>query len=167
MPENNNIMSLEGQLVGMPLAGPESFTPQQLAYLKRALGVDETVLWEGAASKGTVSLSESPMNFEYIAVYAQAKNPTGSDGFQYGNFGQFYNKILSSTLKNQGAFVDFVHMDGNNTTTGFTWYTLSTKWSGANTTTWTWCRSELNGSSVNDWYYLCRIVGIHRISGGN
>lgn len=125
---------------------------------------DETVLWEGSASKGTVSLSESPMNFEYIAVYAQAKNPTGSDGFQYGNFGQFYNKILSSTLKNQGAFADFVHMDGNNTTTAFTWYTLATKWSGANTTTWTWCRSELNGNSVNDWYYLCRIVGIHRIA---
>ena len=162
MPENNNIMSLEGQLVGMPLAGPESFSQKQLDYLKRALGVDETVLWEGSASKGTVSLSESPMNFEYIAVYAQARGPTGPDGFQYGNFGQFYNKILSSTLKNQGAFVDFVHMDGNNTTTEFTWYTLATKWSGANTTTWSWCRSELNGNPVNDWYYLCRIVGINR-----
>ena len=162
MPESNELLSVGAQLIGMPLAGPESFSQQQLAYLKQALGVDETVLWNGAASKGTVILSESPMNFEYIAVYAQAKNPTGSDGFQYGNFGQFYNKILSSTLKNQGAFVDFVRMDGNNTTTAFTWYTLSTKWSGANTTTWTWCRSELNGNSVNDWYYLCRIVGINR-----
>lgn len=129
----------------------------------------ETVLWDNpnGQSTGQLSLSESPLNFEYVAVYAQAKNPIGSDGFQYGNFGQFYSRMLSKTLKNQGAFVDFVHMDGNNTTTAFTWYSLTTKWSGASTTTWTWCRSELNGNSVNDWYYMLRIVGIHRIAGGN
>ena len=47
MPENNQLLSVEGQLVGMPLAGPESFSQAQLDYLKRALGVDETVLFEG------------------------------------------------------------------------------------------------------------------------
>ena len=47
MSENNQMMSVEGQLVGLPLAGPESFSQQQLEYLKRALGVDETVLWSG------------------------------------------------------------------------------------------------------------------------
>ena len=75
MPENNNIMSLEGQLIGMPTAGPESFSQQQLDYLKRALGVDETVLWEGASTVTNalkngagLTLSESPFNFEYIEV---------------------------------------------------------------------------------------------------
>ena len=69
MPESNEIMSVEGQLVGMPLAGPESFSQQQLDYLKRALGVDETVLWDGGNSGATsATLSESLMNFESIKI---------------------------------------------------------------------------------------------------
>ena len=68
MPENNQIMSVAGQLVGMPTAGPESFSQQQLDYLKRAIGVDETVLWSGlaAASDFPLSLSESLSNFEKV-----------------------------------------------------------------------------------------------------
>ena len=75
MPENNQMMSVEGQLVGMPLAGPESFSQQQLAYLKRAMGIDETVLWSGDtgaiidSTDGSVSLSETALNFEKIRLY--------------------------------------------------------------------------------------------------
>ena len=72
MPENNNIMSLEGQLVGMPLAGPESFSSEQLAYLKRALGVDETVLWENASGALSFTTSESINNFERIIIYMKS-----------------------------------------------------------------------------------------------
>lgn len=72
MPENNNIMSLEGQLVGMPLAGPESFSQQQLDYLKRALGVDETVLFEDTGTIGThvsrVVLSETSAHFSTLEI---------------------------------------------------------------------------------------------------
>ena len=68
MPENNQILSVEGQLVGLPLAGPESFSAQQLDYLKRALGVDETVLWKGTAAS-SVTCSESVSNFERIRVW--------------------------------------------------------------------------------------------------
>lgn len=76
MPENNQILSLEGQLIGLPLAGPESFTPQQLAYLKRALGVDETVLWTGEASgaSATMSLSEAFTNFKRVRFYIDEGN---------------------------------------------------------------------------------------------
>lgn len=69
----NEIMSVEGQLVGMPLAGPESFSQQQLDYLKRALGVDETVLSNTTylmADNPTISLSEPAWNFEYVDIYA-------------------------------------------------------------------------------------------------
>jgi hypothetical protein len=76
MPENNNIMSVEGQLVGMPLAGPESFSQQQLDYLKRALGVDETVLWTGEASgaSATMSLTEAFTNFKRVRFYIDEGN---------------------------------------------------------------------------------------------
>lgn len=71
MAGTNEIGSVEGQLVGLPLAGPETFTVQQLAYLKKALGVDETVLWEGSlGSTGSVqSLSESIFNFSAIEIH--------------------------------------------------------------------------------------------------
>lgn len=74
MPENNQILSVEGQLVGMPLAGPESFSQQQLYYLKRALGVDETVLWEGTAyDAGTaLTMSENCTNFNSLKIYGYA-----------------------------------------------------------------------------------------------
>ena len=47
MPESNEMMSVEGQLVGMSLAGPQSFSNQELNYLKGALDVDETLLFSG------------------------------------------------------------------------------------------------------------------------
>ena len=76
MPENNQILSIGNQLVGMPLAGPESFSQEQIAYLKRALGVDETVLYNYPSSgtvydstRKSISFSESCRNFERIRVY--------------------------------------------------------------------------------------------------
>ena len=73
MSENNQMMSVEGQLVGMPLAGPESFSQQQLNYLKRALGMDETLLYENSEGIGwnsnTINLSETWFNFERVRFY--------------------------------------------------------------------------------------------------
>lgn len=69
MAGTNEMGSVEGQLVGLPLAGPETFSQQQLAYLKQAMGLRETVLWEGNAVLNTkVQLSESVTNFEYVYI---------------------------------------------------------------------------------------------------
>lgn len=72
MSQSNELMSAGAQLIGMPLAGPESFSAEQLAYLKRALGVDETVLFEDTSTAGTavtsVVLSESSVNFEKLEI---------------------------------------------------------------------------------------------------
>lgn len=69
MAGTNEMGSVEGQLVGLPLAGPESFSVQQLAYLKQAMGLRETVLWEGNAGLNTeVQLSENVTNFEFVYI---------------------------------------------------------------------------------------------------
>lgn len=83
MAENNNIMSLEGQLVGMPLAGPESFSQQQLDYLKRALGVDETVLWSGSAVDGSITLSEAMSNFNEVEVWMECTQTNPKPIFKF------------------------------------------------------------------------------------
>jgi len=77
MPESNELLSAGAQLIGMPLAGPESFSQQQLDYLKRALGVDETVLWEGTSAMSenpSITLSESAQNFKFIDIYSLSHN---------------------------------------------------------------------------------------------
>ena len=86
---SNEIMSLEGQLCGIPLAGPESFSQQQLDYLKRALGVDETVLWSGSAVDGSITLSEAMSNFNEVEVWMECTQTNPKPIFKYaGNVGE-------------------------------------------------------------------------------
>lgn len=157
MPENNQMMSLEGQLVGMPLAGPESFSQQQLDYLKRALGVDETVLWEGTPTSSSyqITLSENLSNFEYFAVEWKSYERRYRDNFNAATTTQ------SITL---GAC--FVNADGN--------YEKSlTTWGTTDGSVYSW-KATIHGgfqssqsSSWNSNVVPLKIVGIHRISGGN
>lgn len=174
MPENNQILSVEGQLVGMPLAGPETFTPAQLAYLKGALGVDETVLWEAdltvavqdRAAGTTFTLSETPANFEILKVYCAKKWPVT----EANDCGAFCNEVSTAMLSKQNGGVMMLQgfMAANDVV-----YQLYTKLTGCLTTTITEASglqtSTGQGSLSASLIYLhpYRIVGIHRISGGN
>lgn len=173
----NEIMSMEGQLVGMPLAGPESFSQQQLDYLKRALGVDETELYSDDTGGVNPTLSETPMNFERIKIWFGTPR-TGTAG---RNIGMNFIEVLTSTLTGgrqgepsagylplQGVF----YGDNSNQTTP---YMSIGQYTGCNTTTWS---RSTNGNIIqilspsstqqsNDWIRIYKIVGIHRIAGGN
>ena len=163
---SNEIMSMKGQLVGMPLAGPESFSEQQLTYLKRALGVDETVLFtasgSGAAS-GTVS--EAYTNFERIRIEVGIGNQAGDDGCTFVEISTRFPKMWL-----------MYGMGGG----GVNAYYCASKFVFSDTTTW----SVTNGSSIlhadtsttvtgNTQYNaniktcVWKMIGIHRISGGN
>lgn len=161
----NEIMSVEGQLVGMPLAGPESFSQQQLDYLKRALGVDETVLWEGktGVENDTFTLSENVTNFEYILiqvapVYDSSAvnlkftvkssnnsfrfNTTSQDGS--GQYLSTFNVVVSGT---SGSIGRAKRIFINNST-------------GAVSVSANVITGDLQS-------YISKVVGIHRIAGGN
>jgi hypothetical protein len=89
MPENNQLLSVESQLVGLPLAGPESFSQAQLDYLKRALGVDETVLWTGSVVDGTITLSEAMSNFNEVEVWMECTQTNPKPIFKFnGSVGE-------------------------------------------------------------------------------
>lgn len=168
MPDNNNIMSMEGQIVGMPLAGPESFSQQQLEYLKRALGVDETVLWSGFKTDipntgvSSYTLSELASNFERIKIMYVLQS----------------NDWVQTTIGNAGCgSVEFVYgrsntyihsvMNGASSTDSFTLYDIDTNIYNMNTLTWG-VKSVLRGQASNGvWFHITKIVGIHRIAGGN
>ena len=163
MPENNNIMSIEGQLIGMPLAGPESFSQQQLDYLKRALGVDETVLWEGTDAT-TFTTSEAIENFDEIHFYV--------------NGGEGTNKVMAKAVLPMGwtdyssnlafSYGSPYSLDGS---LAITW---TTRYSRSNNT-FTFTSSYYGGGSGstpqanvnNNVGHMYKVVGINRIAGGN
>lgn len=173
MPENNQIMSVAGQLCGMPLAGPESFSQQQLDYLKRALGVDETVLWDGepTAASDDVTLSESVANFETIRVYANWKFNTTANIPCYieisSDIGQFsLNGFSTSSTTTQVTSEMQVYL----VTGTFTISTTTIK--PINIIRFQLTGTNGNSASVGNISYtdtlkICKVVGIHRISGGN
>ena len=170
MPENNQILSVEGQLVGMPLAGPESFSQAQLDYLKRALGVDETVLWEGASTVTNalkngagLTLSESPFNFEYIEVHWVP--------WAYSDPGTMKQEAVAKSFvtsaKPRIGMVNEWTDEGNNAVFLFTvnayftdskFYTTNIKY---------FMIGDWNVTSTGNGTYITKILGIHRISGGN
>lgn len=159
MSQPNELASVEGQLVGMPLAGPESFSAEQLAYLKRALGVDETVLYDCSDNyvygTNSVTLSESYKNFEIIQLLNSK-----------GDVQLFY------PANNQGnTLFTLIHA-----TNAYLWlipwtFTSDTVFSGATGKMWTVGSTtavDVARNAVYDrWIQPIKIIGVHRIAGGN
>lgn len=154
----------------MPTAGPESFSAQQLDYLKRALGVDETVLWEGASTVTNalkngagLTLSESPFNFEYIEVHWVP--------WAYSDPGTMKQesvaKAFVTSAKPRIGMVNEWTDEGNNAVFLFTvnayftdskFYTTNIKY---------FMIGDWNVTSTGNGTYITKIVGINRIAGGN
>ena len=162
----NEIMSVAGQLVGMPLAGPESFSQQQLDYLKRALGVDETVLWEDSngiyLNNDSAVLSETINNFESVAIYAEGVygGPLKKYEFIVISGGQY--RFVTESL--DGSDLLNVYFNVNITGTAVTVSRsklLKISYSSSAIT----C-SDLSATGTYK-SKIKKVVGIHRISGGN
>ena len=164
MAENNQMMSVEGQLVGLPLAGPESFSQQQLEYLKRALGVDETVLWEGAetiANNLEITLGEKFNNFERIRIYGEPwENWMPELWVEFFTDSRGTTKQISispSYLGASGAAIRIAQM----------MLTLSTnKITVTNTNLFSVQGTAVSTSSLVS-TVIRKVVGINRIAGGN
>lgn len=159
---NSEIMSMEGQLVGMPLAGPESFSQQQLDYLKRALGVDETVLWDGNGTSSTsFSLSENIANFDRVRVTWVNNNYVLTTEAA----------IHETTLYFGGAVFGWNSNDGSRMQISGGSYTISNNGTtltaaGGNQVYFGNSGSSYGGQSPKNMPIL-KVVGIKRIAGGN
>ena len=159
MPENNQILSVEGQLVGIPLqeytAGPGIVVDN----VNKVIKVDETVLYDGSSAT-SVTCSEAITNFELLRVYVTPAAVTTDNQYQIvemvpGKFGSYY--ILAGYVSN------LFHIYGGriassggtilNTENGFHMWVPIT--SGGNV------GNEASNSKI------VKVVGVHRISGGN
>lgn len=165
MSQPNELASVEGQLVGMPLAGPESFSQQQLDYLKAAMGIDETVLWEGTlgATATNIGMSESVKHFERLKVFIQCKTnsigrckiireiePTFTESTPISlNYLEAYDRASSTTTMNM------IYLQFTNETT-------ASLLGGSK-----WVNNTFTNSITTYDFNIVKIVGIHRIAGGN
>lgn len=156
-------MSVAGQLCGMPLAGPESFSQQQLEYLKRALGVDETVLSTttyGMSDNPTIILSEPAWNFEFVDIYALPHNTnTVPIVLRFATGGLVAN--------NQGSITVQAHAGGGGIRLNNGLLTIS---SSGNLVITESKQFSIIGTTVSQGTTassFIKIVGVHRIAGGN
>jgi hypothetical protein len=157
-------MSMEGQLCGMPLAGPESFSSEQLAYLKRALGADETVLWEGTSEMSgnpSITLSESAQNFKFIDIYSLPHNSNTQPIVTRVSVGDGITGTTPGT-----SFTVIGHASG----TGVRFNNSKLLLSGTTASFTEQKQFSIVGTTVstaNCSNSITKIVGIHRIAGGN
>lgn len=168
MSQPNELASVEGQLVGMPLAGPESFSAEQLAYLKRALGVDETVLWEGTKTAPTgdnrlslsVVFSETVANFEYLKIFYWYRKNNNNNAWKvdmcYVDNGSFHFTYQWPESATGNWFL--YRLYGNGTTaSGDGGYKTA-----SNIGTWGSYAGGMWGNGT-----IWKVIGCHRIAGGN
>ena len=153
---SNEIMSVEGQLVGMPLAGPESFSQQQLDYLKRALGVDETVLWTGEASgvNATMDLSEAYTNFERVRFVTYEGNP---------DIPYWWSEVCTNGT---ALYPSYVRTNSASDEVAGMWTLVSSNDNKTLTISIATIRKN-GGTKVANEGKIMKIVGINRIAGGN
>jgi hypothetical protein len=178
MPENNNIMSVEGQLIGMPLAGPESFSQAQLDYLKRALGVDETVLYDiGTASPTQITsdtdfnLSESFLNFTKIRVDYANSYGTGVLSGDAGTSRQLIEGPVVSTGLEMDVYGSTPASPNANSMFDCNCFVFNPSYPSKLTVKSMNKRRNMSDSTISGQssrgVKLYRVIGVGRIAGGN
>lgn len=161
MAGTNEMGSVEGQLVGLPLAGPETFTVQQLAYLKRALGVDETLLWSGTATNADTTLAETANNFERIKIYYKSGQSVYNsvEVLVSGSNQKIFMCAGNNTTSNQYLKFGYCVLDGTSLTKGSTQSVMHYR-EGSGT-------GNAQAAYESFTFLWDKVVGIHRIAGGN
>lgn len=161
------INSVAGQLVGIPVGQVYTAGPGiKIDNVNKVVSVDETVLWSGASL--TATLSELPTNFERIRI--EFGTPVANTGQNIGR-GCIEVSMLFVDTSNNGSIFLSTFFNGDDTnynpyyTSGFVIGVRTKTWE----TAWTVFGKVFGTtkSTGNSWFRLNKIVGIHRISGGN
>ena len=161
MPEIN---SVAGQLVGIPMGQVYTAGPGiKIDNVNKTVSVDETVLWEydGTNPQSSVTLSEAFTNFEYLDIHER-----------WTSSGTNCSVVRIAVSGANGAVTN---MSLGNTA----WYVNVQKWSVSGTSLSVASAHAIHGSSYTSTDIIhesntdlikktiCKVVGIHRISGGN
>lgn len=148
---------------------PETLTSAQILQIQKALGIDETVLFSNswtADTATTITLSETPANFEWLDIYyGYGGNSSG------GNCNVGYLRIPAD--KYDGLPLATLFSSSPTDASTNVYIALQTI-NGSKTSSWTrtsyyyafataYNQSFQTGSSFTR---IHKIVGVHRIAGG-
>ena len=152
------------QMVNALPASPDAHT----LYLTPDSGAQEVTLYSGMKSIGdngsaTYTLSESPLNFQYIKVYYCANgNVSASDWGTGGNRGVESVEWDTNLYRANNTHLHVQMNSGTGAT--FTQYNVSANLTGIRTTTWG-VQGALNSATSNAaWFHIYKIVGRNRIA---
>lgn len=132
---------------------------------------NETILYDDFTGRpstvgGTITLSESPLNFEYVEIYLNGSTPSGTSNIANG-----YEKVPYIQLANTHS-LEFVKAFNANATTNVVGgiYEMGCGYSGVSSTVWAKTYGYAHGintTTAADWsnnthLQIWRIVGVNR-----
>lgn len=156
---------------GVPLTrylNPSSVGTETAMLIASATESDETILFDQPAqaadgSWSSISLSESPLNFEYVDVYyGVGTTNSGNAGYDYVRFRP--SDTPATILENF-----FASNIASAVSSVYAAYAVVT---GTDTVTWTKVGQGIHSvtstsiDNTRTFTYIVRVVGIHRIAGG-
>lgn len=151
-------------IYGRTTAGPEAYSKEQIAYLKQALGIDETILWrnnEGtnpSSSNLAFDTTESPFNFRMIRIYFTPYITHNKRYFSFDPNNATDGITLCDPFKGGGAIIRFPYVQIQCSSTG-----LNTKG-----TEYGELSIQVNSvTSKANSMKIYAITGVGRIAGGN
>lgn len=154
MPEIN---SVAGQLVGIPVGQVYTAGPGiKIDNVHKVVSVDETVLWSGTATNSTVTLNETADNFERITIYYRNGDNIHNSTEVIRMSGN-QNVSLTAGAVGSNAYVKF----GTYRITGTTIEPINAQ------SFMIWYEGSLGAGRETNNFYVYKVVGIHRIAGGN
>lgn len=160
MPEIN---SVAGQLVGIPVGQVYTAGPGiKIDNVHKTVSVDETVLYDGNGSTtSSATLSESVSNFQYLDLYMR-----GSNVSQYPTvvrvaiYGTYTAAQVNWSLGNNDWYINCQKLSISGTSISVV--AAHAMHSPFNSTSIT---HESNTDLITK--TICKVVGVHRIAGGN
>lgn len=166
----SEVLSVQGQLVGIPVEQYTGVSGVVVDPVNKTIRADETVLFDGSAgASDTITLSESPMNFERIKVLYSTHSTT-VDGADTKDVGIGYTEFLPNSTTTVILETVFIYNPQTQTNPNQINHGVAVYYN-IQTTTWTrimsaWSQAWFLGGGTSrtdgDFVYVHKIIGINR-----
>ena len=181
--DGNRVLQVEGPVdvvagPGIVIDNPDGNTLR----ISQAYPTDETVLWETTSSgveSGSIAVSEAITNFEKYEIYGFEPERGGTfvNTFSYSSIPFDYSSLITKPNDNNGQYAISVNMlcAGNISQWRLTYFGCRCHWDNTFTqltidsNNGAYVNKDANGTfnGIEQKLRITKIVGIHRISGGN
>lgn len=171
----NNLRAIRGPVTAVPMVGQSGVVVEPDTQNNQVvIRADETVLFEGSAgASDTITLSESPMNFERIKVfYGSHARSDGTINANTKDVGVGFTEFMPDETNTVILETKFIYDPTTQTYAGEINHGVAAYYN-TMTTTWTriisgWSQSWFTGGGTIrtdfNFVHVHKIIGVHRIA---